>query len=445
MMNNPLGKDFSLKSLLIYTLPSMAMMLLMSTYSVVDGMFVANLVSENALAAVNIIMPLFGIIMAVGLMFATGGNAVIAKYMGQGKNQQAREFLTVLFIIATGLGLIATACVYLFPEQILSMLKVSDNLYDLSKSYLFSLGIFAVPVFYQVFTQSFMATAGKPTVGLVLSVIGGLTNVILDYVLISPNMANLGIAGAGIATGLGAAIPGIIGCIYFIVNKKSVLHFTKPKFKMSVLSKSMFNGSSELVGSLATSITTILFNVILLDMVGDAGVSAISVILYIQMFQNAIYIGYTIGVAPIIAYKYGEENHAGLKKVMKQSIVIVMAASLIVLCMTPLFADYAIALFISQESETFEMAKNGLLLFLPSFIFMGFNIFVSSMFTSLSNGKVSATLAILRSLVFIVAALLILPKLIGLNGVWLALPTAEFLAAIVSIYFYVKGRKVYGY
>ncbi len=444
-MNNPLAKSFNMKELIKYTLPSMLMMIFMSTYSIIDGVFVSAFVGENALAAVNLVMPLLGVVMAVGLMFATGGNAVIAKLLGEGKEREAREFLTVIYIIGGVLGLLLTAGVLIFPDELLNMLNVSDNLYTLAKDYMLSLAGFLIPVFFMVFIQSFMVTAGHPMFGLIIGIAGGITNIILDYIFISPDMLDMGITGAGLATGIGNALPGIIGFFYFLFDRKCILHFVKPKLKMKTLGQSMFNGSSELVGSLATSITTLMFNFILMKMIGDAGVAAISVILYIQMFQNAIYTGYTLGVAPIIAFKYGEENHKDLSKVITDSLKIVSAASLLVIAVTLLFSNQAIGIFISSESDTFEMAKNGLLLFLPSYLFMGFNIFFSAMFTSLSNGKVSATISVLRSLVFIVIALLILPQIFGLNGVWIAVPAAEFLAIIVSFYLYKKNRAYYHY
>ncbi len=444
-MNSPLAKNFNMIKLLKYTMPSMIMMVFMSTYSIIDGVFVSTFVGEGALAAVNLVMPLLGIVMAVGLMFATGGNAIIAKLLGQGQQRQAQEFLTVIFIIGGILGGILTAVVVIFPDELLNILNVSDSLYKLARDYMLSLAGFLIPVFFMVFIQSFMVTAGHPMFGLMLSLAGGICNIVLDYIFISPNMLNWGIAGAGLATGIGNAIPGVIGFFYFIFNRKCVLHFVKPKLKIRTLGQSMFNGSSELVGSLATSITTLMFNFILMSMVGDAGVAAISVILYIQMFQSAIYMGYTLGVSPIIAFKYGEENHSGLRKAIRQSFKIISAASILVVILTLAFSDEAVGIFISNESTTFEMAKNGLLLFMPAYLFMGFNVFFSAMFTSLSNGKVSATISVLRSLVFIVIALLILPQILGLNGVWLAVPVAEFLAIIVSFYLYRKNKAHYKY
>ncbi len=445
MTHNPLTNDFNMRALLKYTLPSIFAMVFLSTYTVIDGVFVSNLVGEDALAAVNIILPLLGILLAVSLMFATGGNAVIGRFLGEGREHEAREFLTVLYIIGTILGILSTAAVFLFPDQILQALNVSDSLFALSKEYMLSMAVFATPVILQVFTQSFMVTAGKPALGFLLIVFGGLSNILLDYLLISPNIFNLGIAGAGIATGIGNSIPGILGFLYFTFNRKSLLRFTKPKLSGKMLFQSIFNGSSELVGSLATSVTTMMFNVILLSLVGDSGVAAISVILYIQMFQNAIYLGYTVGVSPIISYKYGEGNKPALQKVMGQSIKIIAVSTALVVAATLLLSNQAIGIFISPDSATFDMAKNGLMLFLPAYAFMGFNLFFSAMFTALSNGKVSALISVLRTLVFIVISLLILPQLFDLNGVWLAVPVAEFLSLIVSFTFYRRGKKRYGY
>ncbi len=444
-MSSPLAKNYNMSELLKYTMPSIIMMVFMSTYTIIDGVFVSAYVGEDALAAVNLVMPLLGIVMAIGLMFATGGNAVIAKLLGEGKKREAQEFLTVIYIIGGIIGIFLTAIVLIFPDELLNLLNVSDSLYSLARDYMLSLAGFLIPVFFMVFIQSFMVTAGHPLFGLMLSLAGGITNILLDYIFISPDLLNMGITGAGLATGIGNALPGVIGFFYFLFNRKCSIHFVKPKFRRKTLGQSMFNGSSELVGSLATSITTLMFNFILMRMVGDAGVAAISVILYIQMFQSAIYSGYTLGVLPIIAFKYGEGNHDGLRKVITHSFKVISAASILVIALTLLFSSEAVGIFISRDSATFEMARNGLLLFLPAYLFMGFNIFFSAMFTSLSNGKVSAIISVLRSLVFIVIALLILPQIFKLNGVWLAVPVAEFLAIIVSYYFYKKNKNRYHY
>ena len=442
---NILAKDFDTKSLMKYVFPTILMMIFMSTYTIIDGLFVANLVGENALSAVNIVMPVINIFLAVGLMFATGGTAVMGKLMGEAKVEAARSFLTILYIVALILGVLFTIICLLFPDKIIELLGVNEILYQDSRTYLITLAFFSIAYFFQVFAQSFFVLAGKPMLGFFTCLFGGITNIILDYIFISPNLLDLGIAGAGLATGIGTSVPAIWGVVYFAFCRKGTLYFEKPILKIRILLQSMFNGSSELVSQLSTAVTTLLFNIILLDLVGNSGVASISVILYIQMMQVAIYFGYAIGVAPIISYKYGAGDKAGLKKTLTISFKFTAIVSFLVILFSLLGGKYAIAIFINPSSATFDMALNGLRIFSIAYIFMGINVFISSMFTALSNGKVSAILSLTRTLVFLVGSLLTLPYFLGLNGVWLAVPVAEFLSVILSFYFYLRGRKTYGY
>ncbi len=443
--SNPLGQDFTFLQLLRFTFPSVLMMLFTSTYTVIDGVFVSNLLGEDALATVILILPVSTLMMAISLMFATGGNAVIAKMMGEGKEREAKEFMTALFVIVTALSLLFTVLIFIFPHSILNLLKVSDELYGLATNYLLTTSFFTLPLFYTYLVQAFMVTAGKPEFGLVFTICGGLTNIVLDYLLISPEIANMGIAGAGIATGMGYGVPGILGFIYLLVVRKGTLFFVKPSCSLKLLATSMYNGMSELVTSSSTAITSVLFNLILMFLVGDMGVAAISAILYIQLFQNSLYLGFSLGVAPVIAYKYGENNRDGLKKVVKQSLSFISVASVCVVALTLVFRREAISIFLESSSNTYTMALEGLVLFSPAYLFMGYNVFFSSLFTSLSNGKTSAILSVLRSLVFLVVALFFLPSLFHLEGVWLAVPLAELLAIFVGIFYFKKYKSQYGY
>ncbi len=442
---NILAKDFNLKSLLKYVFPTVLMMVFLSTYTIVDGLFVANFVGEDALAAVNVVWPTFNIVLAIGLMFSTGGTAIMGKLMGEGKPEQARSFLSVLYIVATILGIILTVTFLSFPDKIVRFLGANDDLYPYAMDYLKTLGCFTTALFYQVYVQSFFVLAGKPMLGFGSCLIGGLTNILLDYIFIAPNMLDLGIAGAGLATGMGNCIPALFGVVYFAFQRKGTLYFEKPILKIKVLLQSAFNGLSELVSQLATAITTLLFNVILLQLVGKAGVASISVILYIQMMQTAIYFGYAIGVAPIISYKYGANDKKGLKNVLDISFKFTAIVSALVIAFSLLLGEYAVEIFISRNSQTFEMAVNGLKIFSIAYLFMGINVFMSAMFTALSNGKASAILSLTRTLVFLVGTLLVLPYLFDINGVWLAVPVAELLACMLSFYYYKKGKKQYGF
>ena len=378
---NILSKDFNTKDLLKYALPTILMMLFMSTYTIVDGLFVANFVGEDALSAVNIVMPVINLFLAIGLMFATGGTAVMGRLMGEGEDEKARSFLSVLYIVAVALGLILSAICFLFPDEIVTLLGVEDNLFTYAKDYLISLSFFATTFFLQVFVQSFFVLAGKPMLGFIVCLLGGITNIVLDYIFVSPDLLNMGISGAGFATGIGNSVPAVFGIFYFLFNKKGSLFFAKPIWNKRILFQSMFNGMSELVGQLSTAVTTLLFNMILLNLVGKNGVASISVILYIQMIQTALYFGYSIGIAPIISYKYGAGEHEQLKKVLKISFIFISIVSVFVILTSLLFDDLAISIFISKDSPTFAMAKEGLRIFSVAYLFMGINIFMSSIFS----------------------------------------------------------------
>ncbi len=437
---NILSKDFTRKSLITYAFPTILMMIFLSTYTIVDGLFVAHYVGEDGFAALNIVWPVFNVVLAIGLMFATGGTAVMGRLMGQGRDGEARSFLSILYLVAMGLGVVVTLIIQLFCHEITLFLGVEADLYDHGMAYLRTLGFFATSYFLQVFVQSFFVLAGKPTLGFLACFAGGLTNIFLDYLFISPHLLNFGVTGAALATGLGNCVPSLFGLFCFIANRKGTLYFGRPVFHGKQLLQSIFNGSSELVGQLSTAVTSLLFNLILLNLVGTAGVASIGVILYIQMIQTALYLGYSMGVAPIISYKYGAGDAAGLRKVLQISLQCIAVISLAVIAFSLAFAEPAVAIFISPDSTTFAMATHGLRLFSIAYLFMGFNVFVSAMFTALSNGAVSALLSVSRTLVFLVTSLLILPYFFHLNGVWLAVPLAESLAFLVALFFYRSER-----
>ena len=445
MKNNVLSTHFNAKSIVWYAFPTVLMMVFMSTYIIVDGIFVANLVGEDALAAVNLVVPLFNVIMAVSLMLGTGGVAVIGKLMGENQYEKARGFLTTIYILGGGSGLILTLLGYLFSEQIILILGANEVLLPYTRDYFMSIIPLTLGMVFQVFVQTFFVTAGKPGLGFGVCLLGGLTNIILDYIFISPNICDMGIAGAGFATGIGNTVPGIFGLIYFTIHKKGSLYFSKPMWDFKIILQSMYNGSSEMVTSLSIAITTFLFNIMMLKFIGKEGVAAISVILYVQMFQMAVYLGYSMGIAPILSYKYGEKNHKQLVDIIKISFEIIGAISIAIVILSLIFADLAISIFISPESPTFALAKEGFMIYSIAYLFMGLNIFISSMFTAFSNGKVSATLSMCRTLVFTVISLIVFPQFFGIVGIWIAVPVAELLALFVSIYYYKKYKKSYDY
>ncbi len=445
MESNALARNFTSKGIIKYVLPTIFMMLFMSTYTIIDGIFVSHFVGETALSAVNIAWPVISMAFAIVLMFATGGVAIIGRFMGQGKTMEAKRFLSTTYILGASVGLIFMIFVLIFPEQIVEMLGADAQTIELSSSYLRTMGFFFVPFVLQVFVQTFFVTAGKPLLGFAVCMGGGFINILFDFLLISPDIFDLGIVGAGLATGLGNAFSGIFGVVYFLTKRKGTLYFCKPLMNFKIIRQSAFNGSSEMVSTLSSAIVTMILNLMLMSLVGTGGVAALSVILYVQMIQAAIYIGYSIGVAPIISFKYGEKNYKQLSNIVKTSLRFVFTVSIVVATLSVLFADFAVSIFIDRSSVNFEMAKQGFMIFATAYLFMGLNIFISSMFTSFSNGKISAFLSVLRTFVFTVTVLLILPNFLGIVGIWMAIPLAEGLTLIFSFLFYKKYKKTYKY
>ena len=303
MQSTKLAQKFNLPRLLLFVFPTIVMMVFMSLYTSVDGAFVSRLIGEDALAAVNVVYPVMSVVLALSLMFTSGANAIIARMLGEGQPEKARRFFSLVYIVGTLMGIAATAITLLLMDSLLSLLGATETLYSYAREYLTVLCLFAPMLFLQVGTQNFFVTEGKPGVGLLVSALGGIANIILDYVFIA--VFHMGIAGAALATGIGYMIPGLYGVCYFFASRKGTLWFVKPEFEGGKLLHTCTNGSSELVNNLSVAITTMLFNLTMLRYAGEGGVAAITVILYVQFIQAAIYFGYSQGIAPVISYKYG--------------------------------------------------------------------------------------------------------------------------------------------
>ena len=410
-MSQSISQKFTPISLLKFALPSMVMMMFMSCYTIVDGIFISRYLGSEALSAANIVYPVFNLLLAVGIMFATGGSAVVSKKLGEGKKEEAMEDFSFLTAVGVALSVLLMIATLLFHNQISLFLGSSECILDYCNAYLIYLVLFAPACMLQSLYQSFFVTAGKPRLGLVLTVIAGLANAFFDYFFLA--VCGMEIEGAAIATGIGQMIPAVVGTVYFFFFKGE-LHFVPFHFHGATLKQSCFNGSSEMVSNLANAIITYLFNIILMRIAGENGVAAITIILYAQFLFNSLYLGFSIGIAPVIGFQYGAKNRDQLKSLYK-------------IC------------------NCFVMASEGLRIFALSFLFSGFNIFSSSLFTALSDGKTSAIISFGRTCVFIILSLMILPNILGLTGVWLAIPVAEFLAVFVSVYYQWTKRKKYGY
>lgn len=443
MKENKLARDFTSMGLLKFTLPTIIMMMFMSLYTMIDGVFVSRLISTSALSAVNIVYPLINFVIAVGIMLATGGSAIVAVNMGEGNSKEAKENFT--FIVAVGIivGFVITIVGLIFIEPLLSLMGANDAVWQFCYDYTKVLVLFVPLAMLQMLFQFFFVTAGKPTLGLIVTVLGGVANIVLDYVFIA--VLDMGIAGASFATGIGYSIPAIFGLIFFFINRKGTLYFVKPKFRRKVLLKACSNGSSEMVTNLSLAIITLMFNLIMMNLIGEDGVAAITIVLYAEYFLVSIFLGYSSGVAPVISYKYGSGDNKGLRHAFRTSMIFIALSSLLMFVAALTLKDSIVRIFAPSDTTVYEIAIRGFFIYSFAFLLKGINIFASSLFTALNNGKVSALLSFLRTFFFIFIALIILPKIMGVDGVWLSVPVAEVFAAGFSAFFIIKCKRDYHY
>lgn len=431
-MNNKLARDYTFGSLLRYALPTIIMMVFMSLYTMVDGMFVSRMISTSALSAVNIVFPLVSVVIAVGIMLATGASAIVAHKMGEGKPEEARADFTFIVVIGIVLGALITALGLVFLNPLLYALGANDAIFSMCRAYAYAILWFTAPAILQMLFQTFFVTAGRPGLGLLVTALGGVANIVLDYMFIGP--LGWGIAGAAIATGIGYSIPAVCGLVFFAASRKDTLCFTKPRWSGKVLLHTCTNGASEMVTNLSTAIITYLFNIIMMRYLGEDGVAAITIVLYAEYLLVAVYLGYSTGIAPILSYHYGQKNTARLRRLFGISMRFIAISSAATVAGALLFAGPVVSTFAPAGTTVYTLARHGFYLYAAAYLFKGVNIFASSLFTALSDGKTSAILSFMRSLVFIVAGMALLPRLLGVDGVWLAVPFAEVLSLGLSAY-----------
>ena len=441
-MENSLQKKITLTSLVRYTLPTIAMMIFFSFYTIVDGMFISQFVGANALSATNIVFPVINLILGVGIMFATGGSAIVARKMGEGKDKEARENFTLITISALVIGLVIEIISIVFMKEIIYALGATKALYFNSREYLLFMVIFTPFILLKIYFDYFLVTAGVPNLGLISGIVGGIVNIVLDYVFIVK--LNMGVRGAALATCIGYIVPSFVGIVYFM-NKKHTLHFVKTKFNFNVIKNTCANGSSEMVTQLSQAVTTFIYNLVLIKLLGEDGVASITIMLYIQMLLNAAYIGFTSGVQPRISYNYGSQNKDQLQKLIKYSLIIISVFGVTTFVVSRQMSEILISIFATKNTDLFDIAHNGFLLFSIGFLVEGINIFSSGMFTAFSNGKVSALISLLRTFIFFAVGISILPNIFGVNGVWLVVPFAEFTTLVISLSLIFKYRKEYMY
>ncbi len=442
-MKIQLSEHFTYKKLLRFVLPSIVMMIFTSIYGVVDGLFVSNYVGKTAFAAVNLVMPLLMMLSALGFMMGTGGSAIVAKTLGQGDKERANRYFSMMVYVTVVGGVVLTVLGLVFLRPIVIALGAEGEMIGECLIYgrisLASLTFFMV----QNVFQSFFVAAEKPHLGLGVMVAAGVTNMVLDYLFIV--ILGWGIAGAAAATAAGETVGGIVPLIYFSRKNTRLLRLTKTKIKGKILLKACTNGSSELMTNLSMSLVNMLYNVQLMKLAGEDGVAAYGVIMYVNFIFLATFIGYSIGSAPIVGYHFGAQNHNELKNLFRKSLRLIGGWGVLLMLLAFALSGPLARFFVGYDAELLAMTSHGLRLYALAFLVSGFNIYGSAFFTALNNGLVSAVISFLRTLVFQMAAVLILPRLLGLNGIWLAILVAELLALGVTLQFFIRKKKVYHY
>lgn len=442
-MNIQLSDRFTYKKLFHFTLPSIIMMIFTSIYGVVDGFFVSNYVGKTPFAAVNFIMPFLMILGAMGFMFGTGGSALIAKTMGEGDDDKAKKLFSLFVYVSAVLAIVIAALGIIFIRPVAAFLGAEGTMLEDCVIY-GRIILLALPAFIlQYEFQSFFVTAGKPQMGLIVTVAAGVTNMLLDALLVAG--FSLKLPGAAAATAISQCVGGIIPLIYFCRPNSSLLRLTKTKFDGKALWKACTNGSSELMSNISMSIVSMLYNGQLMRHAGQDGVAAYGVLMYVNLVFLAAFIGYSVGVAPVIGYHYGAENYRELKSLLRKSIVIISIFSMVMLIAAECLAKPLATIFVGYDAKLLDMTLHGFVIFSFSFLFAGIAIYGSSFFTALNNGLVSALISFLRTLVFQVAAVLIFPLVWGINGIWFSIVAAEFMATIVTILFLLGMRRKYQY
>lgn len=429
---SPLSQDFNLVSLLKFAFPTIVMMLLMGFYTIVDTIFVSRFAGTEALSALNIVCPVINLTVGLGTMLAAGGSAIVAREMGAGERARASRDFTWIICAGVLLSAVVTVSGIVWIDPVIKGLGASEILFPYCREYLSVLLLFTPAGMLQVLFQNLIVTAGRPGIGMLFGVSAGTANIVLDYVFMVP--LQMGVRGAALGTGIGYLIPAAAGILFFASGKGS-LRFKRPAADFAVLVESCTNGFSEMVSQGASAVTTFLFNRIMMRLLGEDGVAAITIMIYTQFLLTAFYIGFSMGVAPVISCNYGRQDKARLRKVLSVCVRFILFLSGLIFGMSCVFGDSLVGFFAGQGTSVYGIAEEGFVIFRCSFLFCGLNIFASAAFTALSDGKRSAVLSFLRTFGLISVLLLILPDFLGAAGVWLAVPAAELATMIVAVCF----------
>ncbi len=438
-----LSDHFTYKKLLRFTFPAVVMMIFTSLYGIVDGLFVSNYAGKTALAAINFVYPILIILSTFGYMFGTGGSALVAKTMGEGKKEEANRLFSLFVYICFFLGVVFTVLGFFLLKPLMSGLGAEGEMLAYADVY-GKILLVSMPFWNLQFAfQMFFVTAEKPKLGLYVTLLAGFTNILLDALLVA--VLDMGLVGAALATGISQLVGGGVPLLYFFRRNTSLLRLGKTQFLAKPFLKGTLNGLSEFVNGISGSLVSVLYNTQLLRYAGEDGVAAYGIMMYITLVCIGISFGYANGTSPVIGYHYGAGNPEELRSLLRKSTVITLLAAVFMVLLAEAFASPFAALFAGYDEALFALTKRGLRIFATSFLFSGFAIFGSSFFTALNNGPVSAILSTLRTLVFQVVTALVLPVFWDVDGIWISLSLAEALAAAASAVFIIALRKKYKY
>jgi putative MATE family efflux protein len=442
-MNIRLSDHFSYSKLIRFTLPTIAMMIFTSIYGIVDGVFVSNCVGSDAFAAVNLIMPVIMILGSTGFMVGTGGSAIVSKTLGEKKLEKASEYFSMLIYLCIVSGVILSAIGIIFIKPLAELLGATGDIANNCIIYGRTVFFMMTGLFLQNAFQSFLVVAEKPKLGLAVTLLAGFTNMFLDFLFVY--VLRLGVFGAAVATGISQFVGAIIPVIYFASGMNNILHLKKCRFNKDIIIKTFINGSSEMVTNMSMSLVNMLYNMQLMKYIGTNGVVAYGIIMYTGFIFSGTYIGYSLGSAPVISYHYGAGNKKELKSLFKHSIILLVISSVIMTLLAEVLAKYLAGIFVSYDKQLLELTTTAIRIYSVSYLISELNIFASSFFTALNNGFVSAAISFLRMFLFQIIMILLLPVIIGINGIWIAVTAAESLALVVSVVFVIINRKKYGY
>ena len=436
-----LSDHFSYAKLLRFTLPSICMMVFTSIYGVVDGLFVSNFAGKTPFAAINLVMPFIMILGGMGFMIGTGGTALVSKLLGEGKKDEAHSTFSMMVLFTLLLGLVLSAVGFLTMRPVSYFLGATDAMIDDCVLYGRIVTGFTFAFMLQNVFQSFFIAAEKPRLGLIVTVAAGVTNMVLDALFIA--VFDWSVAGAAIATGLSQCVGGVLPLIYFLRPNDSLLRMRPTALRLRPILQACGNGSSELMSNISSSLVGMLYNFQLMRLIGEDGVSAYGVLMYVQFIFVAIFIGYSIGSAPVVSFHFGAQNHGELKSLLRKSVLLMSSGGVLLTVAARLLAALLAHLFVGYDAVLFDLTTHAFRLFSWSFLLAGFNIFTSGFFTALNNGAISAAISFLRTLVFQTASVLILPLLLGVDGIWWAITVAEIFAFLISLLFLFLKRNKY--